>query len=64
MAVEQEAEAEYRRLVLNDDVDGVMELLTNRAVEERVLQVRGGPFRSDLPLIQSILPFDPRTDIG
>jgi hypothetical protein len=50
--------------VLNDDVDGVMELLTNRAVEERVLQVRGGPFRSDLPLIQSILPFDPRTDIG
>lgn len=36
---EQESEAEYRRLVENDDVDGVMELLTNRAVEERVLQV-------------------------
>jgi chorismate mutase len=38
----QEAEGKYRELVLNDDVDGVMELLTNRAVEERVLQVRGG----------------------
>ncbi len=35
----QEAEAQYRQLVLGDDVDGVMELLTNRAVEERVLQV-------------------------
>lgn len=37
----QEAEEKYRSLVMADDVDGVMELLTNRAVEERVLQVRG-----------------------
>lgn len=36
----QEAEEKYRQLVMADDVDGVMELLTNRAVEERVLQVR------------------------
>lgn len=34
----QESEAQYRRLVMGDDVDGVMELLTNRAVEERVLE--------------------------
>lgn len=36
----QEDEQKYTQLLLNDDVDGVMETLTNRAVEERVLQVR------------------------
>ena len=34
----QESEEKYRSLVMNDDVDGVMELLTNRAVEARVLE--------------------------
>ena len=33
----QESEAQYRDLVAHDDVDGVMELLTNKAVEARVL---------------------------
>ena len=36
----QEDEETYTRLVHAGDVDGVMELLTNREVEKRVLAVR------------------------
>jgi hypothetical protein len=36
---QQEDEQKYRKLIEADDVDGVMELLTNREVEKRVLQV-------------------------
>jgi hypothetical protein len=45
----QENEHEYTRLIRKDDVEGVLELLTNREVERRVLQVSAILWLSCLP---------------